>query len=221
MKHAHALTVFTTLLVLFSCRGSPSDSTAIEGPRKENRAWVSLFDGQSLGRWTVTQFGGEGEVVIEEGAIVLPMGSSMTGVTWQGEPPARMNYEIELQAMRTLGTDFFCGLTFPVGEDPCSLIVSGWGGSVVGLSSLDGLDASNNDTTHYYSFENDRWYLVRLRVTPGRIEAWIDGEQVVNASVAGRKISIRPEVYKSTPLGISTWNSEGRIRDIRWRPVVD
>ncbi len=181
--------------------------------------WTPLFDGKTLGNWKSTPFGGEGEVHIEDGAIVLPMGSSMTGVTWQGEPPARINYEIELEAMRAVGNDFFCGLTFPVNNDPCSLIIGGWGGTVVGLSSLDGNDAANNETTAYRSFEADRWYKVRLRVQPDRIQAWIDDEQVVNTQITGRKISIRAEVYLSKPLGIATWNTEGHIKNIRWRKL--
>ena len=30
---------------------------------------------------------------------------------------------------------------------PVHLIVGGWGGTVVGLSSIDGMDASENETT--------------------------------------------------------------------------
>ena len=51
----------------------------------------------------------------------------MTGITWTNEMP-RMGYEISLEAMRVEGSDFFCGLTFPVGKDYLSLIVGGWGG---------------------------------------------------------------------------------------------
>ena len=58
----------------------------------------------------------------------------MTGITWTNEVPTN-NYEISLEAMRVEGSDFFCALTFPVGNDPCSFIVGGWGGGVVGLSS--------------------------------------------------------------------------------------
>jgi hypothetical protein len=49
-----------------------------------------------------------------------------------------MNYEIKLEAKKVTGNDFFCGMTFPVGDSFCSFIVGGWGGPVVGLSSIDG-----------------------------------------------------------------------------------
>src|SRR5262249_39791253 len=104
----------------------------------------SLFDGKTLAGWKATVFGGEGKVAVEKGQIILQRGAPLTGITWAGGPPElpRMSYEVSLDAMKVDGSDFFCGLTFPVGPDPCSFIVGGWGGGVVGLSSLDGMDAS-------------------------------------------------------------------------------
>ena len=130
----------------------------------------------------------------------------MTGVTWTNDIP-RMNYEVELEAMRVDGSDFFCALTFPVGTNPCSLIIGGWGGGVVGLSSLDGEDAANNETTKYMSFENGRWYKVRLRVAPNQIQSWIDSDKVVDVVTTDRRISIRIEVELSVPFGIATWST--------------
>src|SRR5262247_2068084 len=75
--------------------------------------WKSLFDGKTLAGWKVTDFAGRGEVNVKDGRIILESGS-MTGVTWTNDLP-RMNYEISLDAMRVEGSDFFCGLTFPVG----------------------------------------------------------------------------------------------------------
>ena len=167
-----------------------------------------------LGPWKITDFYGTGEVWVEDGAIMLGMGTDMTGVNWVG-PLHRMDYEITLEAMRVEGSDFFCGLTFPVGDDPCSLIVGGWGGSLVGLSSLDHFDASENETTQVVDFDNNRWYKIRLRVTEGKIEAWIDDEQIIDVDTTDRVIGIRWEVEKSVPLGISTWCTTGAIRYFR------
>src|SRR4030042_1316861 len=101
---------------------------------------VSLFDGKTLGQWKPTDFGGQGEVHIKDGAIYMDMGSYMTGITWAG-PVVRMSYEITLEAMRVQGSDFFCGLTFPVGEKPCTLVLGGWGGSLCGFLGMDPLHA--------------------------------------------------------------------------------
>ena len=181
---------------------------------------ISLFDGKSLGQWAVTDFGGQGDVYVKDGAIYLEMGNDMTGVNWTG-PLVRMNYEITLEAMRVDGSDFFCGLTFPVADNPCSLILGGWGGGICGLSNIDYYDAADNETTQFISFEDKKWYRVRLRVTPDRIQAWLDDEELVNIETTGRKIDIRAEVDLSQPLGIATWCTSGAIRNIHLRKLKD
>ena len=44
------------------------------------------------------------------------------------------------------GGDFFATLTFPVDDSFCTFVTGGWGGDIVGLSSIDGWDASDNET---------------------------------------------------------------------------
>jgi hypothetical protein len=181
--------------------------------------WRPLFDGRALGGWKPTAFGGEGEVSIVDGTIQIGMGADLSGITWTEAFP-KQNYELALEAQRVDGSDFFCGLTFPVGDDPLSLIVGGWGGGVVGLSSIDGQDAARNDTTLFRAFETGRWYAVRVRVTPERIVCCLDEEGVIDQPLEGRKLSIRPEVTASLPLGIATYSTTARVRNIRWRPVA-
>jgi len=163
--------------------------------------------------WVVSDFSGKGKVRIEKDAAYLERGDDMTGIRWTG-PLAKMNYEITLEAMRTEGSDFFCGLTFPYRDDPCSFIVGGWGGSVVGISSLDYQDAYNNETCRIKEFENNRWYKIRVRITEKRIQAWIDDERMVNVETTGRKIGIRWEVEASRPLGIASWRTTAAIRNV-------
>jgi hypothetical protein len=189
---------------------------ARSSPAVAQEAWRSLFDGASLGQWKITPFGGEGAVTVEGGEILLERGNDLTGITWGGELP-RIGYEIELQARRLSGNDFFCGLTFPVGDSSCSFIVGGWAGAVTGLSSLDGNDASENETTRVRDFQLNRWYTVRVRVTTDRIQAWIDEEVFADVKTAGRHISIRPEVQDSRPLGIASWRTRAGLRAIRLR----
>jgi hypothetical protein len=179
---------------------------------------VSLFDGQTLGQWAITDFGGQGDVYVKDGAIYMEMGSYATGITWTG-PVVRMNYEITLQAQRVEGTDFFCALTFPVAENPCTLVLGGWGGSLCGLSNLDYYDAANNETTQFVQFENGKWYDVRLRVVPNRIQAWLDGEELVDVDTTGRKIDIRIEMDLCQPLGIATWVTTGAVRNIHLKKL--
>ncbi|HEV3137232.1 MAG TPA: DUF1080 domain-containing protein [Pirellulales bacterium] len=178
--------------------------------------WKSMFDGKSLQGWKKTAFGGEAEVTVQDAQLVIAMGSPMSGITWTAEFP-KIEYEISLEAMRVTGSDFFCGLTFPVGDSPCSFIVGGWGGGVVGLSSIDGSDASENETTKYQEFKNGEWHAIRVRVSKDKIEAWLDKKQMVDLPTKDRRISIRPEVELSRPLGISTYATTAALRDIKVR----
>jgi hypothetical protein len=89
----------------------------------------------------------------------------------------------------------------------------------VGLSSLDGKDASENETTKIRNFEENRWYAIRVLVTGERIQAWIDDEVFANVETTGRKIGIRPEVAESRPLGIASWRTRAALRDLRLRPL--
>ena len=130
-----------------------------------------------------------------------------------------MDYEIELEAMRLKGHDFFCGLTFPVRDSSCSLVAGGWGGLVVGLSTLDHYDASENETTSVMDFETGRWYRFRVRVTEDKIEAWIDEDKVVDVETTGKVIDVRSEMDLSKPLGIACWQTASAVRGIVVRRI--
>ena len=138
------------LIVAAGCRVEFGGRLALPTRSRLGRACSMA---STLGEWKKTAFGGEGDVVVEDGQILIDAGNPMSGITWKGKCP-KMNYELSLEAQRVSGSDFFCGLTFPVGDDPCSFICGGWGGGVVGLSSLDGNDASENETTKYQEFES-------------------------------------------------------------------
>ena len=180
--------------------------------------WRPLFDDKDLGQWKPTPFGGEGEVLVEWGLLRIAVGSDMSGITWGGEFP-RTSFEVSLEARRDDGFDFFCGLTFPVGEGACSLIVGGWGGTVVGLSSIDGLDASENATTTAGDFESKRWYAIRVQVTPLRIVCFIDDKPVVDQTIEGHTFDVRSEMLPARPLGIATYATAASLRNLRWRPL--
>lgn len=180
--------------------------------------WKPIFDGTLKG-WRATDFSGGGRVELVNGLIVIGRGQPFSGINWTNEP-VRTDYELSLEAMRISGADFFCGLTFPVRDTYCSLIVGGWGGSLVGLSSLDGADASENETTQFISFETGRWYRIRLRVTAEKIEAWVEQKKVVNVTTTGRKVALRfGDIEMSKPLGIAAWDTGAAVREIKLRAI--
>ncbi|QGJ68913.1 DUF1080 domain-containing protein [Planctomycetales bacterium 10988] len=204
----------------------PSDDllALLPGDSEEKDAdqWKSLFNGKTLEPWKITNFGGEGDVWIEENALYLELGDDLTGITWDSDFPfPRDNYEVKIRAKRVLGSDFFCGVTFPVGPDYCSWIAGGWGGTVVGLSSLDGKDASDNVTTQYLNFKLEQWYDFRLRVTKEDITTWIGGKQNLHVPRDKYQFTIRPEVSLSKPFGICSWQTTAAIQSIQIRMLSD
>lgn len=182
--------------------------------------WRPLFDGQGGKLWQAAAFPNAGEVRFEKGTIQLSAGSPMTGVNYTGELP-RTNYEVRFEATRLRGNDFFASLTFPAGNSFATWVTGGWGGDIVGISSLDGWDASDNETRTYFTFETGRWYRFRLQVTDERLLAWIDDEPVVNVSIVGRQVGLRPGPTKfSLPFGFASYNTAGSIRRVELRVLT-
>jgi hypothetical protein len=204
-----------------------------------------LYDGISLKGWKITSFAGAGEVRVvplkkaleslpskpdqaedrkklgnpETPVIFIESGAMLSGVNFTNSLP-RMDYELQLEAMRVDGNDFFCGLTFPVDDACCSFIVGGWGGGLVGISSIDGLDASENETTKFMGIQSGRWYKIKVRVTRSKIEAWLDQEKMADVKLEGRRISMRPgEIEASKPLGYATYQTSAVIRSVQLAPI--
>ena len=178
--------------------------------------WESLFDGKTLTGWKNINRGGQDQPYIRNGVIVLPMGTYgiMTGLCWVGDSLPTDNYTVYYEARRVTGSDIFAGLTFPYQDSFASLIFGGWGGIVNGLSSIDGYDASGNETTQLFSFRNNQWLPVTLRVTSDSIRAIVGSEQVVDIATAGKYIHLRSDLL-DTGFTLWTYRSSGEIRNLR------
>ena len=188
------------------------------GPSSAQEEGTSLFDGKTWGSWKPVEFGGEGPSKIENGALRVDMGATVSGIRYTGDVP-RTKYELTLEAMKIDGSDFFCGIVFPVGKETCSFVAGGWGGGVTGLSSVDSMNASENETATDQTYAKDKWYKFRLRVTPEKIEAWVDQKQVVNLELANRQISVHPAVDSAAPLGLTNYQTSSLFRNIRLRKL--
>ena len=192
-----------------------SEDAELENAETENAKSVDLFDGTTLTNWKSTNFGGEGDVTVVDGTIQLETGYSMTGITWAGDDLPKTDYELSLDAKRVDGNDFFCGLTVPVAGSHCSLIVGGWGGALLGLSCIDGFDASENRTTQFHDFESDRWYQFKIRVKPDSITVWMDGKEIVHHPLEGHKITVRNETLPSCPLGVCSFETTAQLKNFK------
>jgi hypothetical protein len=180
-----------------------------------------LFDGRTLDGWTPTDFRNAGAVAVEEGAILMRAGRALTGITTTRDDLPTLDYELTYEAKRLDGRDFFAAATFPVGRKFLTLVNGGWGGTVTGLSSLDGADASENETMTSPRYENGRWYRFRVWVTKDRVLAWIDDKPVIDVTHKGRDLRTRLEVRANQPLGFATWESTGAVRAIAVRPLAE
>jgi hypothetical protein len=56
---------------------------------------------------------------------------------------------------------------------------------------------------------------------PNRIQVWLDGEDLVDVDITGRKIDIRLEMDLCQPLGIATWVTTGAIKNIRLKKLPE
>jgi len=181
---------------------------------------MTLFDGVSLNGWQIIDFGGQGNISVRDDAIVIEAGEPLSGIRWTKDFP-KINYEVNLQVKRVRGSDFFCGMTFPVKDSFLTLVLGGWQGYVNGLSSIDGYDAANNETYDSYGFNVGQWYRIRLRVTDRKIEAWADDSRIVDFTIGNHDLSLRFEMEPTVPFGISSYYTTGAVRFITVTMISD
>jgi hypothetical protein len=217
-----------TSLLLFAMLGGASMMPAAEPSKPaaaKAPAEVFLFDGKTLDDWESVDIGASGTVELEGGIMIINQGDSVSGAVYKKAASLPVtNYEISLEAKRLGGSDFFCGLTFPVGslKTCATLVCGGWGGAVTGISSIDGLDASENGTSNFVRYEDNKWYAVRLRVTPENLSVWIDGKHLIDQELKDKKISVRPGPIESyLPLSFTTYATTAAIRNVKLRVLEE
>lgn len=184
---------------------------------------IALFNGKDLSGWKLADMYGSGTVnVLPDGAVECDFGNPMTGLVYTNTP-LRMNYELKLEATRVQGSDFFVALTIPIETNYCTVIIGGWGGSLCGVSCYDYMDASENEWSDSVTFENKRWYTLRVRVTPGVLQIFLD-ENLYQARIefdSPKRFSLRPgsDIDATTPLGLATYGTKARWRNFTATPI--
>src|SRR4051794_8000422 len=96
---ALALTFFTWFSV-----AQPGGDAKKSTTTKDAQNWKSLFDGKTLAGWKSTNFGGEGEVAVKDGAVVMEQGDDMTGITYTRTDFPRMDFEVTLEGKKLKGS---------------------------------------------------------------------------------------------------------------------
>jgi hypothetical protein len=200
-------------LALVAADDKPAARPAPAPPR-------SLFDGSTLEGWKPCYSKG-GELKVVEGALTMPAGKPMTGIVTTRTDLPTVDYELSYEARRTAGTDFFAAATFPVNDSFVTLVNGGWGGNITGLSSINGADASENQTAAFFRYTNNTWHAFRIVVTGEAILCHVDDKPVVQLAHKDLKLSTRIETRATEPLGFATWNTAGALRKIQVRRLTE
>jgi hypothetical protein len=185
---------------------------------------LALFNGKDLTGWKLAPLDGAGKVsVLSNGVVQCGIGDPMTCIAYTNTPPT-MNYELSLEAMRAEGSDFFIALTLPVETNFCTVIIGGWGGGLCGISSVDYLDASDNQWSECKNLENNRWYHLRVRVTPGVLQVFLD-KTFYTARVEyleSKRLSLRfGDIDQTRPLGLATYCTRALWRHFTLTPITE
>jgi len=193
-------------------------SVAAATPATEN-----LFSGTARQGWQPIAFYTPSTfTVLPSNTIACARGKPLSGIVYTNAVPT-MNYEVTLEAMRVEGSDFFVGLTLPIGKSFFTVIVGGWGGTLCGISSFDYDDASQNPWSESVALENNRWYTLRVRITPGVLQVFLN-DTLYRARVEfddAARFSLRPgEIEKSKPFGLTTYETAAHWRNLRIVPIT-
>jgi hypothetical protein len=208
-----------TLCGLLGLAGSTDVLQAQGDATKVSGDWKPLLKERSLEGWEKTNFGGEGPVDFNEaGELVLGVGEPLTGIH-HPEALSTSNFEIRWEANRLEGSDFLACLTFPIGSEYCSFICGGWGGGLIGISSIDGNDASENQTTQLKDIANNRWYRFLVHVDDQKLVVSMDDEEIISVKRDKKRFSIRAEVSPSRPLGYCVFKSKVAVRGLEFRQL--
>jgi len=218
MRSIFALGVAGLILLTWGLAGKPATATG-DDPAKPGSA-ISLVDGRTLDGWKVVAGSKAGKVSVEGDSLALGVGSPMTGITLTRTDLPTLDYALTFEAKRTAGNDFFAAATFPVGDSFVTLVNGGWGGSVTGLSMINGASASENETNHFVKYQNDVWYAFEVQVTARAIRCRVDDAEVFVFDHEGAQLKTRIETRANEPLGFAAYRSSGLIRKVRVKSLM-
>lgn len=187
-------------------------------PELSATRWELFSEGLGT-HWKEAEIAESGGITKHEDGYTLKEGGPITGIVfpqWSAEKLPLNNYRIEYDVMRIHGADFFGTVTFPVHkiDQWVSFVFGGWGGFQVGISSVDGQDASVNTTGSSQPLENGKWYHIRIEVRDDLLEVWMNDRPLVRLVTTGRLLHLRTgDMDKCTPFGFASYGTEAQIKN--------
>jgi hypothetical protein len=189
-----------------------------EAPAQTGK-WVNLFDERYRSQWEIIDVakgrGHGGKSSVKDGrALLSGLKNRITG-RWVGKFPT-MDYEVVFEVARTAGLRFPY-VVFAVGDSHGVWFMAGRDGTYAGLSTVDGkgYDQKGNPTYRRVRYAAKRWYKARLRVAGGKVEAWVDDEQVIDLPDAERRVQKDAFGVTLKPFTISVHEAVNVIRNLR------
>jgi hypothetical protein len=179
---------------------------------------VALFNGKDLSGWKPADIWGNGKVeALSNGVVSCGIGKPLTGLAYTNTFPT-MSYEIKMEALRKEGSDFFVAMTIPVESNACTVVIGGWGGNLCGISSINFMDASENQYSEGVVLKNDVWYTLRVRVTPGLLEVFLNDTlytaKVPFESSSAFTLRAGSDIDKTKPFGLATYETKALWRNL-------
>ena len=178
----------------------------------------ALFNGKDLSGWKLADIWGNGKVeALSNGVVSCGIGKPLTGIAYTNSFPT-MSYEVKMEALRKEGGDFFVAMTLPIETNACTVVIGGWGGGLCGISSIDYMDAAENPYSSGVALTNNVWYTLRVRVTPGLLEVFLN-DTLYTAKVtfeSSSTFSLRAgsDIDKTLPFGLATYATCGLWRNL-------
>lgn len=214
MRPIRPIGLISAVALLAAC-----DPLSMNEETKPLRKWNLLSEAHAAA-WKPAEIEKCGAAKVAANEAVLDAGEPITGLRfehWQKESLPLQDYTITCEAMRVEGRDFFAAITFPVRsiDTCCTFVAGGWGGALTGISSIDGMDAADNETRSEQKFANGKWHRLKIEVRADKLTAWIDDRLVLGASIQNRRLSLRPgDIEKCAPFGLATYATKGRVRNL-------
>jgi hypothetical protein len=173
---------------------------------------IELFDGTTLGMWKPEGTGAAAAVAVAEGAIQLAWGNPGTAIAWTGTPVPD-SYELALEVMRVEGGGSgYWFLTFPIDDArSCTLTLASAMGWLCGESG-----PGDGAMTRAFALEAGDWHTVRVRVERGRVEAFLDAQELVFEPGASDAVQLTGSPEQPS-LEISTFSMTAAVREIRMK----